>query len=116
VERRPKILAAAALLVMLVLSIPFASLRLGSSDQGNDPASTTTRKAYDLLAQGFGPGFNGPLMIVAPVCGTAQQSEWDHVLAQIAAQPDVAAVTPARVLGQGGTQVAVASVYPKTSP
>ena len=41
------------------------TLRLGSSDQGNDPASTTTRQAYDLLADGFGPGFNGPLVLVA---------------------------------------------------
>ena len=60
VERRPAVLTPIALLVMIVLAIPAFSLRLGSSDQGNDPASTTTRKAYDLLADGFGPGFNGP--------------------------------------------------------
>jgi len=46
---------------MLVLAIPVLSLRLGSSDAANDPASTTTHQAYDLLATGFGPGFNGPL-------------------------------------------------------
>src|SRR6185312_12454066 len=51
-------LAAAALVVMLALAIPALSLRLGSSDAGQDPASTTTRKAYDLLAKGFGAGFN----------------------------------------------------------
>ena len=50
---------------MLVLAIPVLSLRLGSSDQGNDPSSTTTRQAYELLADGFGPGFNGPLLLVA---------------------------------------------------
>ena len=65
VERRPAVLAAAAAVVMLVLAIPVLSLRLGSSDQGNDPSSTTTRQAYDLLADGFGPGFNGPLLLVA---------------------------------------------------
>ena len=54
VERRPAILAVAAAAVMLVLAIPVLSLRLGSSDQGNDPSSTTTRQAYDLLAEGSG--------------------------------------------------------------
>src|SRR5919197_613936 len=58
-------LAAAALIVMLALAIPALSLRLGSSDAGQDPPSSTTRKAYDLLAQGFGAGFNGTFQIVA---------------------------------------------------
>jgi len=58
-------LAAAALVVMLALAIPALALRLGSSDAGQDPASSTTRKAYDLLAKGFGPGFNGTFQIVA---------------------------------------------------
>src|SRR4051794_26556828 len=58
-------LAAAALVVMLALAVPALSLRLGSSDAGQDPPSSTTRKAYDLLAQGFGPGFNGTFQIVA---------------------------------------------------
>ena len=57
--------AIAAASLMLVLAVPFLSMRLGSSDQGNDPTGTTTRKAYDLLAKGFGPGFNGPLQLVA---------------------------------------------------
>jgi RND superfamily putative drug exporter len=65
VQRRPAALAAAAATVMLALSVPLLSLRLGASDQGNDPSSTTTRQAYDLLAAGFGPGFNGPLLVVA---------------------------------------------------
>jgi RND superfamily putative drug exporter len=64
-EKRPALLAAAAAVFMLVLAAPFVDLRLGSSDQGSDPASTTTRQAYDLLAKGFGPGFNGPLQLVA---------------------------------------------------
>ena len=57
--------AIAALVVMLALAIPALALRLGSSDAGQDPPSSTTRKAYDLLAQGFGPGFNGTFQIVA---------------------------------------------------
>src|SRR3954469_10527076 len=58
-------LAVAALIVMLALAVPALSLRLGSSDAGQDPPSSTTRKAYDLLAKGFGPGFNGTFQIVA---------------------------------------------------
>src|SRR4051795_6973801 len=58
-------LAVAALVVMLALAVPALALRLGSSDAGQDPPSSTTRKAYDLLAKGFGPGFNGTFQIVA---------------------------------------------------
>src|SRR4051812_31130531 len=58
-------LAVAALIVMLLLAVPALSLRLGSSDAGQDPPSQTTRKAYDLLADGFGAGFNGTFQIVA---------------------------------------------------
>ena len=64
-QRRRVPLATAALIVMLALAIPALTLRLGSSDAGQDPPSSTTRKAYDLLAQGFGPGFNGTFQIVA---------------------------------------------------
>ena len=58
-------LAAGALIVMLALAVPALSLRLGSADAGSDPASSTTRKAYDLLAKGFGAGFNGTFQVVA---------------------------------------------------
>src|SRR5262249_54505992 len=66
-ERHPRSLATVAVVVMATLAVPALSLRLGSSDQGNNPTTTTTRKAYDLLADGFGPGFNGPLTILAEV-------------------------------------------------
>ncbi len=52
---------------MILIAIPFLGMRLGSADAGSDPANTTTRKAYDLLAKGFGPGYNGPLQLVAQV-------------------------------------------------
>ena len=65
VQRRALPLAAGAAVAMLVLAIPVLSLRLGSSDAANDPTSSTTHQAYDLLANGFGPGFNGPLQLVA---------------------------------------------------
>src|SRR3954470_7498261 len=65
VQRHRLPLAAGALVVMLALAIPMLGLRLGSSDAGQDPPSSTTRKAYDLLAKGFGAGFNGTFQIVA---------------------------------------------------
>ncbi|MBX6767557.1 MAG: MMPL family transporter, partial [Actinomadura rubrobrunea] len=65
VQRRPLPALLAALAALLALSAPALDMRLGFADAGNDPASTTTRKAYDLLAEGFGPGFNGPLVVVA---------------------------------------------------
>jgi RND superfamily putative drug exporter len=64
VQRRRLTLGTLALLVLAMLAIPFFSMRLGSSDQGNDPSSTTTRKGYDLIAQGFGPGYNSGLQLV----------------------------------------------------
>jgi RND superfamily putative drug exporter len=65
VVKRPWPALVAGLALMLTLTIPAFSLRLGQSDAGNDPASTTTRHAYDQLAGAFGPGFNGPLEVVA---------------------------------------------------
>ena len=67
VQRRPRTIAAVSTLTMLLIAAPAMALRLGSSDASNDPASQTTHRAYALLAQGFGEGFNGPLLVVAKV-------------------------------------------------
>lgn len=64
VQKRPRRTAAFAVVVMAVLALPVLSLRLGTADQGNNDTTSTTRQAYDLLAEGFGPGFNGPLQVV----------------------------------------------------
>ncbi len=71
-QRRPWAFALAAAAVMIIIAIPFFGMRLGSADAGSDPAGSTTRKAYDLLAEGFGPGYNGPLQLVAQVRSPAQ--------------------------------------------
>ncbi len=63
VQRRPWTIAIVSTLVMLAIAAPALALRLGSSDAGNDPQSFTARRAYDLLAEGFGKGFNGPLLV-----------------------------------------------------
>jgi RND superfamily putative drug exporter len=115
---RPALIATAAALVMVVIAIPFFSMRLGSSDAGSDPAGTTTRQAYDLLAKGFGPGYNGPLQLVAQVDGRAQQATFTTVTTAIAHTAGVVRVTPPTVLPghNGAHSVVTADVYPVGSP
>jgi RND superfamily putative drug exporter len=69
IQRRPWPPALAGLVVLLVLAIPALSMRLAFADAGNRPASDTTRVAYDLIAEGFGPGVNGPLLLAAEMPG-----------------------------------------------
>jgi RND superfamily putative drug exporter len=117
VQERPVLPAVVALLIVVMVAMPFFSLRLGSSDQGNDPGGTTTRQAYDLLADGFGPGFNGPLLLVAQSTGSADQQALDSLSAAVAKQPNVASVVPPLDLpAKDGTQVSLITVYPSSSP
>ncbi|MFF1718948.1 MMPL family transporter [Streptomyces sviceus] len=106
VQKRPRRTAALALVFMAVLAVPVLSLRLGATDQGNDDASTTTRKAYDLLAEGFGPGFNGPLQVVTE---GGETSALVKGLQDTPGVAQVAALPPAR-------GVTVIQVVPTTSP
>ena len=115
VQRHPRVLGVIAVVVMAALAIPALSLRLGSSDQGNNQASTSTRQAYDLLADGFGPGFNGPLTILAEVPGGAGDvTALDGLVADIRKLDGVAAVNAVPV--KAGATVAVVQVVPTTSP
>ena len=117
VERRPVVYGLVALIVIGALAAPFFKLRLGSSDQGNDPAGTTTRTAYDLLARGFGPGFNGPLQVVAEPTSSAQSAALQRLASSIETQPGVAAVTPpTTITGKNGTKVSLFEVYPTSAP
>jgi RND superfamily putative drug exporter len=111
-RRRPAVFAAIAAGVMIVLALPFLSMRLGSVDAGTDPSSFTTRKAYDLLAQGFGPGYSGPLQLVARVSGPSERAQFARVAHAVAATPGVAGATAPRFL----PGVALAEVYPAGSP
>jgi putative drug exporter of the RND superfamily len=114
VQRRPAALSAVALVVMLALCIPVLSLRLGSSDQGNDPASTTTRKAYDLLAEGFGPGYNGPLLLVAQASTAADRDALNSLVTSLRTTPGVASVAEAPAAP--GSSIRTINVTPTTSP
>jgi putative drug exporter of the RND superfamily len=117
-QRRPAIFAGIAALAMVALAIPFFSMRLGSADAGSDPAGSTTREAYDLLARGFGPGYNGPLELVAEVNSPAQKAAFVHVVREVARTPGVVGSTVPRILPgvDGHAPVAIANVYPKGSP
>jgi RND superfamily putative drug exporter len=114
VQARPLILTVAALAVMVAIVIPVGGLRLANSDAGNDPTNTSTRQAFDLLAKGFGSGFNGPLSLVAEIHGPSGSAVLPSLRAAAAATPDVAAVTPARISPSGA--VAVVQVYPRSAP
>ncbi|MFL1900835.1 MMPL family transporter [Streptomyces tauricus] len=109
VQKRPRAIAAGALLVMLVLALPVLSIRLGATDQGNHQDSTTTRQAYDLLAEGFGPGFNGPLQVVVDGGDEAQTTALVSTIRSTDGVARVAAAPPAR-------DVTVIQVVPTTSP
>ncbi len=115
---RPGVAAALAMGLMLLISTPFLSMRLGAADAGSDPASTTTHQAYALLSRGFGPGYNGPLQLVAAVSGGAARSRFSAEVAAAARMPDVASVTaPVFMPGsQGRRGVALAQLYPASSP
>jgi putative drug exporter of the RND superfamily len=113
-------LGVAALAVMLALAVPASSLRLGIADYGTDPTTTTTttHRAYELLVSGFGPGFSGPLELVAPIGSAGQRAAFADVVRAAGHTRGVVATTapqflPSRV---GHPGVAVAQVYPTGSP
>jgi RND superfamily putative drug exporter len=130
VQRKPWSIATVSALVMLLIAAPATALRLGSSDASNDPAGQTTHRAYELLAEGFGQGFNGPLLVVAKVPNPKHEAAENGVLrtevahagkdsveqlrASIAATPGVASVAPAKLNPAG--DVATITVYPHSSP
>jgi RND superfamily putative drug exporter len=103
-----------ALAVIGALAVPFFSMRLGLLDASTDPPTSTTYQAYQLLAKGFGPGFNGPLQIVGQVSGPAGRARFATFVASLNGQPGVAGVQPPRLSPNGRAEVAI--VYPTTGP
>ncbi|WP_156726242.1 MMPL family transporter [Streptomyces apocyni] len=114
VERRPKALGALALLLMAALALPTLSLRLGTSDQGNNPTSATTRQAYDLLAEGFGTGVNGPLTVVGEVHGPQGTVALDRLGDTLRDTDGVASVTPVTYAPNG--EIGFLTVVPDSAP
>ncbi|MEV7627712.1 MMPL family transporter [Actinoplanes sp. NPDC089786] len=110
VLRRPVIAMVAGVAVLGIAAIPAMDLRLGLPDDGTAAVDSSPRKAYDLTAQGFGPGYNGQLTIVVDGAG----ADADAVSATVAALPGVAGVSPARA-SESGT-VSIFQVIPSTGP
>jgi RND superfamily putative drug exporter len=115
-DKRPAVFAAVAALVMVTIAIPFFGMRLGSADAGSDPKDTTTRQAYDLLARGFGPGYNGPLQLVAEVRSLPQAAAFARVVRAVATTPGVVGYERPRIIAGRLGGVGLANVYPKGSP
>jgi RND superfamily putative drug exporter len=112
--RRPAIPAVVAMAVIGVLAIPFFSMRTGLVDASTDPTSTTSYRAYQLLAKGFGPGFNGPLELVGQVASPADRAHFASFVDSARSEPGVAGIVPPVLSPNGKAEVAV--VYPTTGP
>ncbi|HEY8490907.1 MAG TPA: MMPL family transporter, partial [Dehalococcoidia bacterium] len=115
VQRRPWPAALLGLAVLLVLAVPVLSLRLGFGDAGNRPTSDTTRRAYDLLSQGFGPGFNGPLLIAAETPGGAADLAALQRLSQVLNGTPGVAYASQPFPNEAG-DAAIIQVVPTTAP
>ena len=115
IQHRPWMAAIGGLAVLLALAAPLLGIRLGFPDAQNDPKSYTTHQAYDLIADGFGPGFSAPLVLtVQAASGTELLTASDTLGTELAEVSGVALVSPAVINGAGDT--AVLTVVPTTSP
>ncbi|MEV7568759.1 MMPL family transporter [Streptomyces tanashiensis] len=112
VGRHPVLYAAGAVALLLTATLPVLGLRVGLPDDGSLPQSRTERRAYELVAEGFGPGTNGPLVVAADPAG--DPGVVDRLVAGVAADPGIASVAPARI--DRATGVATLVVFPTTSP
>jgi RND superfamily putative drug exporter len=112
VQARPWPMAIIGALVLLLLAAPALSIRLGFSDYGNYPEDQTVRRAYDLIAEGFGPGTNGPLYITVEGATANDAGALDAFTATLDGTEDVA-FSVANPIGDG---VALVITYPESAP
>ena len=114
IQRHPWTTGIAALAALGLLIVPLFSMRLAFTDAGNDPPSLTTRQAFDQLAQGFGPGFNGPLVLAVELPAGGGTGALDGLEHAVAGTPGVAAVAPPLLNASRSTAVIIA--YPTSAP
>ena len=114
IQRSPWVAGLAGLAILVALALPLLKMRLGTADAGNDPTSLTTRRSYDLLAEGFGPGYNGQLYLAAVVHGSADRAALDRLDATLRTTPGIAFASPVIPLPSG--TAALIRVYPTTTP
>jgi RND superfamily putative drug exporter len=114
-QRRPWPAALAGLIILVVLALPVLSMRLAFADAGNRPTSDTTRRAYDLLVDGFGPGFNGPMILAVDTPGGQSDAQTVEELSQrLQNTRGVAFATPPQANDAGNA--AIIQVFPNSSP
>jgi putative drug exporter of the RND superfamily len=114
VQRRRVLAGFAGLAILLLLAAPFLSVRFGFPDAGNNRLETSSRTAYDLQADGFGPGANGPLLMAVELPRDGAGGVLDQLRHAVVTTPGVAAITPPRINEGGDTAVVV--VIPTTGP
>ena len=114
IQRRPWPAALLSGGLLILLCVPTLSLRLGTNDAGTEPPDKTTRKAYDLLAEGFGPGFNGPFVMVAALPDKGEDAALVDLKRTLDKEEGVAATTEISLNPERNT--GVFQVYPTTSP
>ncbi len=114
VQRRPWVAAIGGLVALLALAAPFLGIRFGFPDSSNDPKTFTTRRAYDLLTQGFGRGFNGPFLLTAELPARNDTTAANALVDKLRTTPGVASVSPPQLNPAGDT--AVIQLVPTTSP
>ena len=114
IQRRPAVAALASTALLLTLAAPALGLRLGASDSGNDPPAQTTRHAYDLLAAGFGSGFNGPLQLAVRLPAAGDTAGLARFTTALRHTPGIASVAAPRL--NPARDTAAIAVYPTTSP
>jgi RND superfamily putative drug exporter len=114
VQRHSVLATVASVVLLLVLAAPFLGVQFGLPDEGNNPGGTSSRQAYDLLAEGFGPGANGPLLVVAEVPAGGGDAALQRLGAGLGDTAGVALVSPPRLNPAGDT--ALFSVVPATGP
>jgi putative drug exporter of the RND superfamily len=116
IQRRPWQMAIGGAVALLLLAIPVLSMRLGFSDEGNFAKDTTTRRAYDLLAAGFGPGFNGTFILAAELPPGTEEPELRAITDAVAADRGVAFVSPAITDNPDAPGAALWRMVPRTAP
>ena len=116
IQHRPWSAVVVGAAVLVALALPIFGLRLGFSDEGNYPEDTTTRQAYDMLAEGFGPGFNGPLILATEVPPGTDAAGLQAITEAIDADPGVAFVSDPMTNDDAAPTAASWRVVPTTAP